>query len=187
MDLNEFYAGNPAALTAVYRNHIDKVERAVSSYCRGVEAECVIHDVFLSLIEKPEMRQQFTGGDMGAWLTTIAKRRAIDALRRNKKWQLLDDPRSLEGHLPPINDEESLLHQDQIQHLQAALNLFAAKELPKLGEKLSQIYELRFKEGQSQKESARRLNIPRATCIDREQRLMKRIGQFLKQHFFGRA
>ncbi len=115
---------------------------------------------------------------MRAWLITIAKRRAIDALRRNKKWHLLDDPRSIEGHLPPLNQEESLLHQGQIQSLQTVMNKFAVEELPQLSPQLSQVYELRFKEGQSQKESSRRLNISRATCINREQRLMKRLDRF---------
>lgn len=147
-ELEDFYAGSPSALTTIYRSYISKVERAVSCYCRRVEAECVVHDVFLNLIERPEVRRQFTGGDMGAWLSTMAKYRAIEALRRSKKWLLLDDPQSLEGHLPPLNDEEGMLHKDQIQCLQKALNRFAAEELPKLGEKLSQVYELRLKDGQ---------------------------------------
>ena len=102
MDLEGFYAGDRAVLTAVYRRHVARVERAVSRYCRGADAECVIHDVFLKVIERSEVRRQFTGGDLGAWLATIAARSAVDFLRRRRRWTLLDDPRSIEGQLEPV-------------------------------------------------------------------------------------
>jgi RNA polymerase sigma factor (sigma-70 family) len=183
MDLEGFYAGDRAVLTAVYRRHVARVERAVSRYCRGADAECVIHDLFLQIIERPEVRRQFTGGDLGAWLATIAARRAVDFLRRRRRWTLLDDPRSLEGDLEPVDDEQRLLHRDQVRHLEQALERFARQELPGLGERLAQIFELRFRQRVSQKEGARVLGIPRTTFIDREQRLMKQLGRFLREAF----
>lgn len=183
MDLERFYAGDRSVLAAVYRRHVARVERAVSRYCRGADAECVIHEVFLGVIERSEVRRQFTGGDMGAWLARIASRRAVDFLRRRRRWSLLDDPRSLEGELAPVDEEQGLLHRDQIKHLEQALERFARQVLPRLGEHLSQIFELRFRQHLSQKQGAGVLGIPRTTFIDREQRLMKHLGRFLKEEF----
>ena len=183
IDLVGFYAGDRELLTHVYRSYVAMVERAVTRYCRGVDAEGIVHEVFLSLVEKPEVRKQFTGGNMGAWLATMASRRALDYLRRNRRWMLLNDPRSLEGLLEPIQEEESLLAKDQTQRLQEALALFSTTVLPELKEELVQVYELRFQERLSQVEAAERLRLPRSTFIDRETRLMKKLGRFLKHYF----
>lgn len=181
MDLEGFYAGDRAVLTAVYRRHVARVERAVSRYCRGADAECVIHEVFLKVIERAEVRRQFAGGDLGAWLATIAARSAVDFLRRRRRWTLLDDPRSIEGQLEPVDEEEGLLHRDQVRHLEQALERFARQKLPALGEPLAQIFEIRFRQRVSQKQGARLLGIPRTTFIDREQRLMKHLARFLRE------
>jgi RNA polymerase sigma factor (sigma-70 family) len=183
MDLEAFHAGAREVLARVYREHVGRVERAVSRYCRGVDAECVVHEVFLAVIERPEIRQQFTGGDLGAWLATMAGRRAIDHLRRRRRWTLLDDPRDLEGRLEPVDEEEGLLHRDQVAHLEAALQRFAAEVLPGLDRRLVPVFEQRYLQRRSQAEAARRLGLARTTLIDREQRLLRTLGPFLARCF----
>lgn len=183
IDIPGFHAGRREVLAEVYRRHVGRVERAVSCYCRGADAECVVHDVFVSLLERAEMRQAFGGGDLSAWLCTIARRRAIDHLRRSRRWSPVDDPRSLEGKLPPIEEEESLLHRDQVRHLEAALEQFSSEELPRLKSRLGQVFELRLRQRLSQVEAARSAGVPRATLIDRERRLMERLGRFLQRYF----
>jgi RNA polymerase sigma factor (sigma-70 family) len=180
-DLEGFHAGDRHVLEQIYRRHVGRVERAVSRYCRGVDAECVVHEVFLSLIERAEVRRQFTGGDLGGWLATIGARRAVDYLRKSKRMTAIDDPRSLEGKLEPIDEEAQLLQEDQARHLRAALDRFQAEHLEGLGPKLAQVFSLRFCEQLSQSEAARRLGIPRTTLIEREGRLLKRLGRFLQR------
>ncbi len=181
IDLEEFHAGGRGVLRAVYHRYVRGVERSVSRYCRGADAQCVTHDVFLSLIEKPHVRAQFTGGDMGAWLRTMATRRAIDLLRRRRRCSLLDDPCSLEGRLEPIQDEERLLARDQEEHLKRALELFSRERLPRLDQRLASVFRLRFQRHLSQKAAARELEIPRSTFINLERRLMKQLGAYLRR------
>lgn len=183
----EFHAGGREVLTWVYREHVARVERAVSRYCRGVDAEGVVHEVFLMLIERPDVRKTFSGGDLGAWLATIAARRAIDHLRRQRRWTLLDDPRSLEGKLEPVDEEQGLIHRDQLARLEAALEGFAAEVLPELDERQASIFEQRYVQRRSQVEAAQRLGLARTTLIDGEQRLLRRLGPYLARRLDGPA
>lgn len=179
MDLESFYAGETSVLADVYRRNVARVERAVSRYCRGVDAENVIHDVFLSIIEKPDIRRQYKGGDIGAWLSTMAMKRAIDYLRSKRRWTLLDEHTSIEGSMEPIDEEGSILHRDQRERLQEALASFAEEVLPTLDENLARIYELRIQEQHTPAEAVQALGIPRTTFISREQKLMDRLIRYV--------
>lgn len=182
-NLRGFHAGEREVLREVYGAHVGRVERSVSRYCRGADAECVVHEVFLSLLERREVRERFTGGDLGAWLATMAGRRALDFLRRRRRWTLLDDPRSLEGRLEPVAEEEALLHEDQVRRLNEAMEQFSTEVLPRCGEGLARVFDARFRCWLDQTEAARKLGIPRTTLIHREQRLLRRLGPFLKRFF----
>ena len=181
IDLKAFHAGERDVLAQIYRRHLGRVSRTVSRYCRGADAEGVIHDLFLALLESPAMRANFKGGDLGAWLSTVASRRALDYLRKEKRWTLLDDPRSLEGKLDPVDEEEGFLHRDQAAKLAEALDRFAEEVLPDLKPKLRDLFHARFRSPfQSQMQAAAKLGIPRTTLIDREAKLMKDLSRFLR-------
>lgn len=169
-------------MTIVYRRHVVEVERAVRRYCQGADAESVTHELFLSLIEKQELRQRFQGGNLGAWLRTLGARRAIDHLRRRKRAPLLLDQESMEGRLEPVGEEQGILDRDQARQLQAALERFAGQEVPGLDKRLADVFRLRFQEHLTQKSAASKLGIPRSTFISHERRLMKRLGAFLRRH-----
>ncbi len=183
IDLEAFHAGERGALKEVYRAHVGRVECTVSRYCRGADAECVTHEVFLAIIERREVRERFTGGDMGAWLATMAGRMAKDFLRRRRRWTLLDSPVSLEGRLEPVVDEEDMIHEDQVRHLREAMDRFSEEVLPRCDERLAEVFELRFRRWLGQTTAARELQIPRTTLIHREQSLMRRLGPFLRRVF----
>jgi RNA polymerase sigma-70 factor (ECF subfamily) len=187
LDLERFHAGDRETLAAVYRTHVAAVERAVSCYCRGPAAECVVHEVFAMLIEREDTRRQFRGGDLGAWLATIARHRAVDLLRRERRVSLLDDPRSLEGMLPPVEEEEGLLHRDQVRQLELALAEFEAQLLPALDARLAEAYRLRIGARLPQTEAARRAGVARATFVEREQRMLRALGRFLARRFAREA
>jgi len=182
-DLPGFYKGEQAVLRRVYQTYVGQVEKAVLRYCSGPDAECLVQDVFTMVIESSDLRAQFKGGNMSAWLTTIASHRAIDFLRRRKRFCFMDEPYSIDGNLAPSQDgEASLIHHDQEQHLQKALELFSIEVLPRLNPKLVSIFTLRFVDHQSQAEAARILNIPRGTLIDREQKLLSILASFFKKY-----
>ena len=96
-----------------------------------------------------------------------------------RRWLLMDGPRSLEGKLEPIDDEQSLLHRDQLDHVKQSLEAFSGQVLPKLNRKLADVFRLRFTEGLSQTEAAQRLGVPRSTLGDREQRLLAHLNRFV--------
>ena len=179
IDAAAFRAGERGVLAEVYHRHLGRVERAVSRYCRGAEAECVVHDLFLDIIERPELRARFEQGDLGAWLATLARRRALDHLRRRRRYRLVDDPRALDDALDPVEPEGSLLERDRARRLAEALERFAGLELPRLDRRLADVFQARFVERKSQLAAAATLGIPRTTLIDREARLMRRLRPFL--------
>jgi RNA polymerase sigma factor (sigma-70 family) len=178
IDAAAFRAGERGVLAEVYHRHLARVERAVSRYCRGAEAECVVHDLFLDIIERPELRARFEQGDLGAWLATLARRRALDHLRRQRRFRLLDD-QALDGALEPVEPEGSLLERDRARRLAEALERFAGLELPRLDRRLADVFQARFVERRNQLAAAAALGIPRTTLVDREARLMRRLRPFL--------
>jgi RNA polymerase sigma-70 factor (ECF subfamily) len=81
--LAAFHRGDRAALESCYRNHFRDVERSAGSVLRGVaDRENVVHDVFARLLADEALRRHFTGGAMGAWLTTITRNQALDYAKR---------------------------------------------------------------------------------------------------------
>ncbi len=182
-DLKAFHAGDRELLARIYRENVNRVERAVFRYLRGVDAENVVHDVFLQVIERRKTRLGFHGGDVGAWLVTIANNKAIDLLRREKRSVLADDPSVLAPpDRQPQDVEQGLLDQFHVERLQRALSSVAAEVVPTLGPKLAPIFELRFQVGLDQQTAARTLEIPRTTFIDREAKLLKQLDRYLKQN-----
>ena len=186
-DLARFHAGDREEIARVYRQHVARVERAVSRYLRGSDAECVVHDLFVALLEREDLRRQFGGGEIGAWLATIAAHRAIDRVRQRRRFTLFDDPSSLDGALEPVEEEESLLDRDQRRQIRAALARFAELELPRIDRDggLGELLRLRFEEGRTQVEAAAALGLPRTTLIEREQRLMRHLARFFRRQIAG--
>ena len=89
--LDRFHAGERAVLGECYRDHFRVVESAVGQVLRGADKETVIHDVFLQLLAREELRRGFTGGSFTAWLATTARHQAIDYRRRYRSERGLDE------------------------------------------------------------------------------------------------
>ena len=66
--LERFHAGERALLEECYRDQFRVVELAVGKVLRGADKETVIHEVFLQLLARDELRRGFTGGSFAAWL-----------------------------------------------------------------------------------------------------------------------
>lgn len=183
-ELEAFYRGDRDVLTRVYRGTVGAVEGAVMRYCRGPDAESVVHDVYLRLVEREDVRRKFDGRKLTTWLCTSARNRAIDLLRRQRRVSYFGDATSFEGKLEPLESlgaldpEQALIQRDVLAKLRAALDAFEADELPPLGDKIAAIYALRIRpERVSQVEAARRLGIPRGTLIERERKLIGRLSR----------
>src|SRR5262245_48027990 len=71
--LDRFHAGEREVIEQCYRDHFRVVENAVGQVLRGADKETVIHEVFLQLMSRAELRRGFAGGGFAAWLATVAR------------------------------------------------------------------------------------------------------------------
>src|SRR5690348_18485037 len=97
--LAAFHAGERQVLEACYRRHFGVVAAAAARVLRDVDAETVTHEIFYRLLSDPRMRAGFRGGNLGAWLGVVARRAAIDMLRKIRR------------EAPPLDDEAVDVHE----------------------------------------------------------------------------
>lgn len=169
--LARFHAGEAPVLHACYREHFDTVYRAASRVLSGVDAETVVHDVFLRLLSDEAMRRSFQGGSLAAWLHTLARNLAVDTVRKRQREQsaldrLAEEPRWDEESSPP---EPSL----DASHL---LDHFRRECLPP---KWAPVFEARFVRQLSQREAATALGMHRTTLAYQELRVRSLLKKFL--------
>ncbi len=170
--LKRFHAGDRAVLSEVYREHFDAVYRAAATRLLLVDAEGVVHEVFCRLLSDEKMRQRFQGGSLSAWLSTVARNLAIDVWRRTRR----EISAPVEDMPEPPPDAEP----DREIDLEARrlVERFRKERLPA---KWEAVFEARFIEGLSQRETARRLHLPRTTIAYREARIRWRLRRFVLQ------
>jgi RNA polymerase sigma-70 factor (ECF subfamily) len=169
--LARFHAGDREVLAACYRDHFATVEAAVRRYVGGADQETVVHDVFYSLLSSRRTRQGFHGGSLGAWLTTVARNRAIDYLRAHARLGSVD-PRTAEA-LPSEGP-------DPAQQAEARLLIerFRRELLP---DRWVAVFEARFVRQLSQREAAAALGCSRTTLAYQEHRVRRLLRRFLLQ------
>src|SRR5215213_6174074 len=83
--LRRFHDGDRTTLEEVYRQHFATVGRAVGPVLGAADRETVVHEIFFRLLTQPVLRASFHDGDLGAWLTVIARNHAIDFTRRSNR------------------------------------------------------------------------------------------------------
>jgi len=163
MDLLAFHAGQESVIRAIYVEHGGALLRETRRYAGPAEAEAVMHDVFVELLRNRSLRAQFVGGTMAAWLRQIARLKALEHLRRNRRApppELVPKPRS---------GEENLEARD-------VLVRFLAAHVP---ETQRQFFGMRFLARQTQVEIAAQLGIPRSTLEGWEHRLTDKLRAFV--------
>jgi RNA polymerase sigma-70 factor (ECF subfamily) len=168
--LSRFHAGETAVLNDCYREHFDTVRRAAMRVLPEVDAETVIHDVFLRLVSSPEVRRSFQGGSLSAWLTTLARNQALDVVRRRQR-----EAEALSRLAAEPEHEESGPPEPQLDagHL---LEHFRKEKLPP---KWAPVFEARFVRQLSQREAAAALRMRRTTLAYQELRVRHLLEKFL--------
>ena len=169
--LARFHAGDRKVLKKLYNEHFYTVEKAAGKILPEADKETVIHEVFLRLFSDEHMRQNFTGGSLVAWLTTISRNQAIDYLRRRRK-ESLANPEFVvrQADSSTQNLEDKLQAKMLIDH-------FRRDHLP---EKWAKVFEARFIRQLSQREVAKELDIPRTTVAYQEHCIRGRLRRFLE-------
>jgi len=170
--LSRFHAGDRDVIERCYREHFRSVEAAVGHVLRGADKETVVHDVFLQLIERREVRGGFQGGNFRGWLMTVSHHVAVDYWRRHRRERAWDEaPDEQSGHDSAGNMERG-----------AEARLFAERYLrDRLPPAWLSVFVVRFLGGLDQRSAAHRLGISRTTLAYRELRVRRILRSYLRE------
>jgi RNA polymerase sigma-70 factor (ECF subfamily) len=164
--LSAFHAGERWAIEAAYREHASRVIGAARRLVGPVDAETITHEVFYRLLSNPQTRASFRGGNLGAWLSQVAVRSAVDDLRKRRRET--SEPTEAElGDSDGAADElEAKILIDRFR-----AEVLAPEDAP--------LFEARFIRHLPQRDAARELGIPRSTLTYQEQRIREQLERFL--------
>jgi RNA polymerase sigma-70 factor (ECF subfamily) len=165
----EFHEGDRATFERIYREHAARIDRALGSLLTGVDRDTVFHEVFFRLLSSRELRTCFKGGDLGAWLSVVARNHALDFLRARQRREEIHHAAGeevREGHGGHIDD--ALEARQLVEGF--------CGELP---EEWEAVFRLRFVRQLTQKEAADALGVSRTTLAYREARVRSRFKRFL--------
>ena len=149
----------------IYRETFEEVRRAAGTVLHEpADRDAVVHEVFLQLLARRELRESHRGGQMGAWLGAIARHQALDFARRESR---LTD-------LSAIDEAQS--RSEPLDELRRELVRFATAQLDPERQRLVQ---LRYVEGMTQMEAAAVLGKPRSTLEDWEHQFKRALSAHL--------
>lgn len=135
-------------------------------------AEEVMLDVYMQVWRQAESYDERRGGPL-AWLTTVARSRAIDRLRSGKQRSQREEPlERADNHSAPANIEEEVAASEMRQRVQAALGLLSPEQ--------REVIELAYYGGMSHSEIAAKLNQPLGTVKTRTRLGMMKLRDTLK-------
>lgn len=145
-----------SALVELYRRHGRRVYPLIRRIVGNDSlADEVVQDVFVRLWNRPEQYRP-EGGQLAAWLTTVARNLALDALRKDRRWRDQAD----------VDDHAYRLHtaapEGGVEAMLAVRNC-----LTTLPAEQRQAVELAYFEGLSHVEVAGRLGEPLGTVKSR--------------------
>jgi RNA polymerase sigma-70 factor (ECF subfamily) len=171
----DFHAGERRVIEQLYVDYYSTVSAAIGVVLRGPDRETVIHEVFATLIEHREMREAFRGGSIAAWLTTVARNRAIDLVRRRGR------ERTAIGELRAIEREDRVDDLDVAAEARRQLSEFRAT----LRASWVPVFDACFVQRMSQREAARTLAMPRTTLAYRELKIRRALRRYLLEDRHG--
>jgi RNA polymerase sigma factor (sigma-70 family) len=161
-----FRRGDNEVIEAVYRDTFEAVRRAAARVLREpADRDAVVHEVFVELVESRRLRDSYRGGAMAGWLGAIARHRALDFARRERR---LTD-------LSALNEAAVVV--DPLVEFRRELERFATR----LDPQRRQVLELRFVAGMTQVEAARQMGIPRSTLEDKEREIKRLLQEHLRE------
>jgi RNA polymerase sigma-70 factor (ECF subfamily) len=168
--LQAFWAGDRVVMDELCRKTFTVVDGAVSRYLRGADRDTVVQTVFLKVLAEEDVRRNFTGGSLRAWLGTVARNQAIDFARR----------RNREVPSDATNPDDWMNAAGENLHARAEARMtiqrFREERLP---EKWAPVFNARFIEQLSQREAAEALGMSRTTLAYQEARVRRLLRKFL--------
>jgi RNA polymerase sigma-70 factor (ECF subfamily) len=127
------------------------------------EADDVLQEIFLQIWREARNYSSTAGRPLG-WVVTLARRRAIDRLRRRQAYSRAKDRFEMEMEKQPATGGTSPISEDLIQ---ADLRRFLRRQLMLLPFYQRQVIELSFFEGRSHREISHLTGTPLGTVKTR--------------------
>lgn len=179
--LRGFREGDPAALSEVFRTHVEVLTRVLRARAHqggafahvrsAMEIENVVFETFARAFE-PRTRATYDGvRPYGYYLLGIARNVVLEQLRRRDQPSGLDLEEMAGPELADSQGEQ--LHEDR--ELEGLLEEFRRG----LDEAEARLYELRFVEGLPQEDASARLGLSRIQLRRRERALKQRLLEHL--------
>jgi len=163
--LAAFHRGDRAVIEQVYRDYGARVIGAAQRLVGPVDAETIAHDVFYKLLTNERTRASFRGGNLGAWLTQVAVRAAVDDLRKRRRETAHER-----------DAEEAVQQQDTELEAKILIERFQKEILPA---EWAALFDVRFLRQLPQRDAAKELGIPRSTLVYQEQKIRDLLERFL--------
>jgi RNA polymerase sigma-70 factor, ECF subfamily len=169
----DFHSGDRGVLEQCYRDHCTGVLRTVGRLLTGADAETVTHEVFYRLLSNAKLRENYQGGNFGAWLMLVATNSARDHLRRIRREQPELDPEIGSGAAPSSAEPANLTDEIEAKLL---IERFRTERLPP---EWANVFEARFLRQLPQRQAAASLGMHRTTLVYQEQRIRALLRDFL--------
>lgn len=176
--MERIQAEDPDALSELYDRYNGIIKALILRVIHNeAEADDLLQEVFMEIWNQAKNFSSDKGKPLG-WMVTLARRRAIDALRKKQAYSRAEERLQMETeHQPgmrPENVTESEVHSGDKRVL---MN----KVLSSLPEAQRKTIELAFFYGMSQREIAANTNTPLGTVKTRLELGLKKIYDALKE------
>jgi RNA polymerase sigma-70 factor (ECF subfamily) len=171
-------AGDPEALSQLYDRYNGILNALILRVIHNqAEAEDLLQEVFMEIWNRAKNFSSKKGKPLG-WMVTLARRRAIDGLRRKKAYlragERLQAETEQQSGARVHNVTETAIHSDDARFLMCQV-------MNSLPEAQRTTVELAFFYGMSQREIAANTNTPLGTVKTRLELGLKKIHDALKE------
>ena len=171
-------AGDPDALSDLYDRYNGILKALILRVIHNeAEADDLLQEVFMEIWNQAKNFSPAKGKPLG-WMVTLARRRAIDGLRKKQSYARAEERLQAEPEQQPSawvqNVTEREIHSSDTRALMA-------KVMNSLPEAQRQAIELAFFQGMSQREIAANTNTPLGTVKTRLELGLKKIYDGLKE------
>ena len=171
-------AGDADALSYLYDRYNGIVKALVLRIIHNeTEADDLLQEVFMEIWNQAKNFSAEKGKPLG-WMVTLARRRAIDALRKKQAYARAEEGLKAQPEQQPDAWVRNVT-QDEIHR--GDTRALMAKVMSSLPEAQRQVIEFAFFQGMSQREIASKTNIPLGTVKTRLELGLKKIYDGLKE------
>jgi RNA polymerase sigma-70 factor, ECF subfamily len=171
-------AGDPDALSQLYDRYNGIVKALILRIIHNeTEADDLLPEVFLEIWNRAKNFSVQKGKPLG-WIVTLARRRAIDVLRKKQAYARAEERLKAEPELQPLAWVQNTTAEDIGAGDTRAVMARVIRSLP---EAQQQVIDFAFFQGMSQREIAVHTNIPLGTVKTRLELGLKKIYENLKE------